>query len=132
MRVIIAIPILVLLITAIPVYAISPYDDGYKHGVSDAKKIIQGSKDLYILQPGSGGWTDHPTGEFIQGYVDALNSTAGMPKDWKAGYDYLNNDWNQHGASKPGGYECPLWRTAPTSNFCLGYDAGLAYQNSDY
>ena len=36
------------------------------------------------------------TGEFIQGYVVALNSTAGMPKDWKAGYDYGTNDWNHN------------------------------------
>jgi hypothetical protein len=64
------------LIVSIPViaYALSPYQSGYEHGISDAKKLIQGHKDLYILQPGK-GWTDH-TGQFIQGYVVGLNSTS--------------------------------------------------------
>jgi hypothetical protein len=57
--------------------SISTYQSGYEHGISDAKKVIQGSKDLYILQPGK-GWTDH-TGQFIQAYVVGLNSTANMP-----------------------------------------------------
>jgi hypothetical protein len=107
-----------------------PNQSGYQHGLSDAKKIIQGQKDLYILQPGK-GWTDH-TGEFIQGYVTALTTAPGIPKDLKAGYAYLNNEWSKHNEdnlSHP--FECPLGRTAPQSNFCIGYDAALAYENSD-
>ena len=112
-------------------HALSPYDSGHEHGVSDAKKIIQGHRDLYILQPGK-GWTDH-TGQFIQGYVTALTTAPGIPKDLKAGYDYLNNEWNKHHEDNPAhSFECPIWRTAPQSNFCIGYDAGQAYQTSDY
>jgi len=77
------------------------------------------------------------TGEFIQGYVVALNSTAGMPKDWKAGYNYGTNDWNHNAYDKNGAwvghsFGCPLSKPYWRSNFCLGYDAALAYQNSDY
>lgn len=122
---------LLLVIPTAWAHALSSHDSGYEHGLSDANKLIQGRvNDMYILQPGK-GWTDH-TGEFIQGYVEALNSTAVVLKDFKAGFDYLNNEWAQHNEDNPPHpFECPLAHTAPRSNFCIGYDAAMAYQNSD-
>jgi hypothetical protein len=92
---------------------------------------------VLIDQPGK-FLTEH-TGQFVQGYAEGFNSTAGIPKDYKAGYQYGTNDWNQHG---PGGnwdqdhvtpyhFECPLPSKDWHSNFCKGYDAALAYENSD-
>jgi len=63
-------------------------------------------------------------------YCADKNSTPD-PNSFNAGLRYGFNDWNQH-TTKPRGYECPLARTAPHSNFCNGYDAALAYENSDY
>ena len=108
------------------------------HGKDDAKKIEEGHKDLYILKPGQ-GWTDH-TYEFIQNYVKGLNSTKS--KDWRAGYNYGTKEWDYYcpgcghdNATLINGtwwahhFECPSSK-APQSNFCLGYDAYLAYENS--
>jgi hypothetical protein len=52
------IPILVLI--APVAYALSPYQSGYKHGVSDAKLAQRGlgGSDWYITQP-SKGFADH-------------------------------------------------------------------------
>jgi hypothetical protein len=133
--------VLALVLMATPAaYALSPHDSGYKHGISDAKKAIEGRNDWYILQPGK-GWTDH-TGEFIQGYVEGFNSTKGIPKDWKAGYDYATKEWSLYAPGTPGDlasgnsttghpFACPLSKPYWRSNFCIGYDAALAYQNSD-
>ncbi|MGC2575577.1 MAG: hypothetical protein WA364_29070 [Candidatus Nitrosopolaris sp.] len=118
----------------------SPYDSGYKHGVSDAKmeKMNSTSRSLYIVQPGNNlpNHTQNFTWGYIAGYC-SLQSCADKnsipnPDSFNAGLRYGFNDWNQHGDSKPGGYECPLARTAPHSNFCNGYDAALVYENSDY
>lgn len=106
----------------------SPYKAGYEHGVTDAKKAVQGRYDWYIEQPGK-GYADH-TYQFDQGYVVGFNSVAGIPKDYKAGYQYGTNDWNQHTTNKTN-YECPLSHMTPYPNFCKGYDAALMYQNSD-
>jgi hypothetical protein len=111
-------------------HALSPYQSGYEHGVSDAKKAAQGlgHNDWYIEQPGK-GYGDH-TYQFNQGYVVGFNSVAGIPKDYKAGFQYGTNDWNQHTTNKTN-YECPLSHMRPYPDFCRGYDAALVYQNSD-
>jgi hypothetical protein len=72
-----------LAVIAIPigVHALTPYQSGYRHGVSDAKKAVQGRNDWYILQPGK--WCDIHTGQFIQGYVEGFNSVPGIPKDYQ-------------------------------------------------
>jgi hypothetical protein len=135
-----------LAVTVIPigVHALTPYQSGYEHGISDAKKAIQGRNDWYIEQPGK-GYADH-TYQFNQGYVVGFNSVAGIPKDYKAGYEYGTNDWNQYGTNdwnqygtndwnqhttNKTNYECPLSHMTPYPNFCKGYDAALVYQNSD-
>jgi hypothetical protein len=111
------------------IYALSPYQSGYEHGISDAKKVIQGSKDFYILQPGN-GWTD---GAVHLRLCVGLNSTAEMPRNWRAGYDYANNESSQNNEDNPPhSFECPLSKPYWQSNFCIGYDAALAYQNRLY
>jgi hypothetical protein len=69
------IPILVLI--GHVAYALSPYQSGYKHGVSDAKLAQQGlgGSDWYITQPGK-GFAFH-TDAFNKGYVDGFCSIAG-------------------------------------------------------
>jgi hypothetical protein len=118
----------------------SPYDSGYKHGVSDAKmeKMNPTSHSLYIVQPGNNlpNHTQNFTWGYIAGYC-SLQSCADKnstldPASFNAGLRYGFYDWNQHTTNKPGGYECPLARTASHSNFCNGYDAALVYENSDY
>ncbi|MFZ0222006.1 MAG: hypothetical protein WAM42_10000, partial [Candidatus Nitrosopolaris sp.] len=66
-----------------------------------------------------------------------------IPKDYKAGYQYGLKDWDYR---VPGGptdmaiknsteghtFQCPLSQPYWHSNFCKGYDAALAYENSDY
>jgi hypothetical protein len=55
-------------------YALSPYQSGYRHGVSDAQKAAQGlgGHDWYITQPGK-GFAFHTT-TFNRGYVDGFCS----------------------------------------------------------
>jgi hypothetical protein len=69
------IPILILISPV--AYASSPYQSGYKHGVSDAKLAQQGlgGSDWYITQPGK-GFAFH-TDTFNKGYVDGFCSIAG-------------------------------------------------------
>jgi hypothetical protein len=64
---------------------------------------------------------------------DTIYLTRGV-NNYQAGYQYGTNEWNYY---VPGGphdnghhFECPFSQIAPTSNFCKGYDAALAYQNS--
>ena len=118
----------------------SPYDSGYKHGVSDAKmeRMNPTSYSLYIGQPGNNlpNHTQNFTWGYITGYC-SLQSCADKdgtpnPNSFNTGLRYGFNDWNQHGDSKPGGYECPLAGTTPYSYFCNGYDAAIDYENSDY
>ncbi len=56
-------------------YALSPYQSGFKHGVSDAKIANQGSSNWYILQPGKS--SAFHTQAFNKGYVDGFCSIAG-------------------------------------------------------
>jgi hypothetical protein len=56
-------------------YALSPYQSGFKHGVSDAKIADQGSRNWYILQPGKS--SAFHTQAFNKGYVDGFCSIAG-------------------------------------------------------
>lgn len=69
------IPILMLISPV--AYALSPYQSGYKHGVSDAKLAQQGlgGSDWYITQPGK-GFAFH-TDASNKGYVDGFCSIAG-------------------------------------------------------
>jgi hypothetical protein len=68
---------LVLLISPTLVLAASPYDTGFKHGVSDGRKAGQGlgGNDWYITQPGK-GFGDHIQ-EFNNGYIAGFCSVAG-------------------------------------------------------
>lgn len=69
------IPILILISPV--AYALTPYQSGFKHGVSDAKLAQQGlgGSDWYITQP-TKGFADH-TQEFNSGYVAGFCSIAG-------------------------------------------------------
>jgi hypothetical protein len=67
------IPILVLI--APVAYALTPYQSGFKHGVSDAKIANQGGSNWYILQPGKS--SAFHTQAFNKGYVDGFCSIAG-------------------------------------------------------
>jgi hypothetical protein len=76
--ILIAPAIVALLLGAIPtIYAATPYDSGFKHGVSDAKLSQRGlgGSDWYITQPGK-GFAFH-TQDFNKGYVDGFCSIAG-------------------------------------------------------
>lgn len=59
------------------VSAISPYQSGYNHGLSDAQKAAPGlgGNNWYITQPEK-GFAFH-TQEFNRGYIDGFCSIAG-------------------------------------------------------
>jgi hypothetical protein len=71
------IPILVLIGPV--AHALSPYQSGFKHGVSDAKIATQGSSNWYILQPGKS--SAFHAQAFNMGYVDGFCSIAGSGAD---------------------------------------------------
>jgi hypothetical protein len=68
---VIAIAVLVAAIGAPNAFAISVYESGFQHGVSDGR--LTGT-DWYILQPGK-GFQFH-TWEFVQGYVNGFCSVS--------------------------------------------------------
>jgi hypothetical protein len=90
---------------------------------------------LLVGPPGQAKFFTEHTGQFTQGYVEGFNSVPGIPKDYKAGYQNGTNEWDYYQTPQrdnlPHSYACPFIHTAPHSNFCKGYDAALAYQNSD-
>jgi len=50
--------------------------------------------------------------------------------EFNQGYKTGVNEWNQFN-SVGHNFECPLAKTAPHSDFCIGYDAALMFENSD-
>ena len=62
-------------------FALTPYESGYKHGISDGKLANQGLRgnDWYITQPGK-GFAFH-TQEFNKGYVDGFCSVSNGGSD---------------------------------------------------
>jgi len=50
--------------------------------------------------------------------------------EFNKGYNAGVNEWNQYN-SVGHSFECPLAKTAPHSDFCIGYDAALMFENSD-
>jgi hypothetical protein len=65
--------LVLLFTTATLALAASPYQSGFKHGVSDAK--LANTSDWYILQPGKGFGFHTP--EFNNGYVNGWCSIMG-------------------------------------------------------
>jgi hypothetical protein len=68
--------LVLLFTTATLALALSPYQSGYKHGVSDGQDscLHPDGCHWYILQPGK-GFAYH-TPEFNKGYVDGFCSTG--------------------------------------------------------
>jgi hypothetical protein len=66
--------LVLLFTTATLALAASPYQSGFKHGVSDGKIANQGSSDWYILQPGK-SFAFH-TQEFNNGYIAGFCSVV--------------------------------------------------------
>lgn len=62
----------------------------------------------------------------------SIDKQALIQNSYQLGYQFGENEWNQHGSDQRGHrFECPISHLASDSNFCKGYDAALAYQNSD-
>ena len=68
-------------------YAISDYQSGFQHGISDAKCVHQPGCDYYITQPGK-GFQFH-TRDFIHGFVNGYCSITWPPESTAtdAGFD---------------------------------------------
>ena len=75
--VLLAATILILVLIAPMAFALTPYQSGYDHGISDAKLAQKGlgGSDWYITQPGK-GFAFH-TQAFNKGYVDGFCLIAG-------------------------------------------------------
>jgi hypothetical protein len=83
-----AVVVLVLMIGAPAVFAETPFQSGFEHGVSDAKASCTDRCHWYILEPGK-GFQFH-TWEFAHGYVAGFCSIAGSQMssdDDAAGWD---------------------------------------------
>ena len=109
--------ILVLMIGAPNVFAISDYQLGFNHGVSDGKETCREKCHWYIIQPGNG--FINQTREFVKGYVAGF---CNLPGNNESISDFEQASWNcAKGFDSANYYECggnpdivgPLYRPCP-------------------